>query len=97
MESEKECGLCWVSGRKGSASKGGQVGEASDTNVGTLAGENGGTSGGAQEVEALSRMGPEGKPNELSMRTKPSSREVGEEEVVSGSSSDCEECEENEE
>jgi hypothetical protein len=48
------------------------VGEASSTNAGTLVGENGGTSGGAQEVEALSRMGPEGNPNESSMRTKPS-------------------------
>jgi hypothetical protein len=33
----------WVSRRKGSASKGGQVREASDTNAGTLAGGNGGT------------------------------------------------------
>jgi hypothetical protein len=47
----------WVSRRKGSASKGGQVGEAYDTNAGTLAGGNGGASGGAQEVEALSQDG----------------------------------------
>ena len=73
------------------------MGEASDTNAGTLAGGNGGTSGGAQEVEALSRMGPEGKPSELSVRTKPSSREAGGEEVASGSGSGCEECEESEE
>jgi hypothetical protein len=73
------------------------VGEASETNAGTLAGENGGTSGGAREVEALSRMGSEGKPSELSVRTKPSSREAGGEEVASGSSSGCEECEECEE
>jgi hypothetical protein len=73
------------------------VGEASGANAGTLAGEFGGTSGGAQEVEALSRKGPESKPNELSVRTKPSSREAGGEEVASGSSSGCEECEESEE
>jgi hypothetical protein len=83
----------WVSRGKGTASKGGQVGEASGTNAGTLAGGNGGTSGGAQEVEALSRMGPEGKPSELSVRTKPSSREAGGEEVASGSGSGCAEDE----
>jgi hypothetical protein len=73
------------------------VGKASDTNVGMLAKGNGGTSGGAQEVEALCRMGPEGKPSELSVRTKPSSREADGEEVVSGSGLGCEECEESEE
>jgi hypothetical protein len=41
-------------------------------------------------------MGPEGKPGELSVRTKPSSREAGGEEVASGSGSGCEECEEDE-
>jgi hypothetical protein len=44
-------------------------------------------------VEALSRMGPEGKPIELSVRTKPSSRGSGGEEVASGSGSGCEERE----
>jgi hypothetical protein len=43
-------------------------------------------------VEALSRKGSEGKPTELCVRTKPSSRE----EVASGSKSGCEECEEYE-
>ena len=44
-------------------------------------------------MEALSRMGSEGKPSELCIRTKPSSRE----EVASGSKSGCEECDECEE
>jgi hypothetical protein len=51
-------------------------------------------SGGAHDEEALSRMGPERKPNELSVSANPSSREAGGEEVASGSCSDCEECEE---
>jgi hypothetical protein len=44
-------------------------------------------------VEALSRMGPEGKPIDLSVRTKPSSRGSGGEEVASGSGTGCEERE----
>jgi hypothetical protein len=44
-------------------------------------------------VEALSGMGSKGKPSELCVRTKPSSRE----EVASGSSSGCKECDECEE
>ena len=71
------------------------MGEASGANAGMLAGEFGGTSGGAEEVEALSRKGPESKPNELLVRTKHSSREAGGEEVASGSH--CKECEESEE
>jgi hypothetical protein len=62
--------------------------------AGMLAGEFGGTVGGAQEVEALSKVGPESEPSELSVRTKPSSREAGGEEVASGSSLGCEECKE---
>jgi hypothetical protein len=69
------------------------VGEVSGA-TGTLAGEFGGTAGGSHDVEVLSRMGPESEPNELSVRTNPSSREARGEEVASGSCSDCEECDE---
>jgi len=44
-------------------------------------------------VEALSMTGPEGKPIELSVRTKASIRGAGGEEVASGSGSGCEEHE----
>lgn len=62
----------------------------SEASKGALARGSGGASGGGREVEALSRKGSEGKPTELCVRTKPSSRE----EVASGSKSGCEECEE---
>jgi hypothetical protein len=60
---------------------------------GALAGEFGGTAGGAHDEEAQSRMGPVRKPNELSESANPSSWEAGGEEEARGSCSDCEECE----
>jgi hypothetical protein len=68
--------------------------EEASGGAGVLAGEFGGTAGGTQDEEALSRMGSEGKPSELSESANPSSREAGGEEVASGACSDCEECEE---
>jgi hypothetical protein len=68
--------------------------EEASSGVGVLAGEFGGTAGGVQDEEALSRMGPKGKLSELSESANPSIWEVGGEEAASGSCLDCKECEE---